>query len=87
MKKTETTKLEKLQKQLAEHLDEKVELNCRIFGKMTFTIGNFLETGVVSAKCAQEMPAWHEDMLVYPTTRALMKMAKGDEEKQNETTS
>ena len=76
MKKTETTKLEKLQKQLAEHLDEKVELNCRIFGKMTFTIGNFLETGVVSAKCAQEMPAWHEDQMVFPTTKALMHMVK-----------
>ena len=79
MKKIETTKLEKLQKQLAEHLDEKVELNCRIFGKMTFTIGNFLDTGIVSKKVLRQCPAWHEDMLVYPTTRALMKMAKGDE--------
>ena len=79
MKKIETTKLEKLQKQLAEHLDEKVELNCRIFGKMTFTIGSFLDTGIVSKKVLSQCPAWHEDMLVYPTTRALMKMAKGDE--------
>lgn len=79
MKKIELTKLEKLQKQLAEHLDEKVELNCRIFGKMTFTIGNFLDTGIVSKKVLRQCPAWHEDMLVYPTTRALMKMAKGDE--------
>ena len=79
MKKIELTKLEKLQKQLAEHLDEKVELNCRIFGKMTFTIGNFLDTGIVSKKVLRQCPAWHEDMLVYSTTRALMKMAKGDE--------
>ena len=79
MKKIELTKLEKLQKQLAEHLDEKVELNCRIFGKITFTIGNFLDTGIVSKKVLRQCPAWHEDMLVYPTTRALMKMAKGDE--------
>ena len=77
MKKIQTTKLEKLQKQLAEHLDEKVELNCRIFGKMTFTIGSFLDTGIVSKKVLKECPVWHEDMLVYPTTRALMKMAKG----------
>ena len=79
MKKIQTTKLEKLQKQLAEHLDEKVELNCRIFGMMTFTIGSFLDTGIVSKKVLRQCPAWHEDMLVYPTTRALMKMAKGDE--------
>ena len=77
MKKIQLTKLEKLQKQLAEHLDEKVELNCRIFGKMTFTIGSFLDTGIVSKKVLKECPVWHEDMLVYPTTRALMKMAKG----------
>tara|TARA_R100001126_G_C4874244_1_gene174957 strand:+ start:94 stop:333 length:240 start_codon:yes stop_codon:yes gene_type:complete len=77
MKKIQTTKLEKLQKQLAEHLDEKVELNCRIFGKMTFTIGSFLDTGIVSKKVLKQCSAWHEDMLVYPTTRALMKMAKG----------
>ena len=79
MKKIELTKLEKLQKQLAEHLDEKVELNCRIFGKMTITIGSFLDTGIISKRVLRQCPAWHEDMLVYPTTRALMKMAKGDE--------
>ena len=79
MKKIELTKLEKLQKQLAEHLDEKVELNCRIFGKMTFTIGSFLDTGIVSKKLIRQCPSWHEDMFVYTTTRALMKMAKGDE--------
>ena len=79
MKKIQTTKLEKLQKQLAEHLDEKVELNCHIFGKMTFTIGSFLATGIESKRVLRQCPAWHEDMLVYPTTRALMKMAKGDE--------
>lgn len=79
MKKIETTKLEKLQKQLAEHLDEKVELNCHIFGKMKFTIGSFLDTGIISKRVLRQCPAWHEDMLVYPTTRALMKMAKGDE--------
>ena len=79
MKKIELTKLEKLQKQLAEHLDKKIELNCRIFGKMTFTIGSFLDTGIVSKRVLRQCPAWHEDMLVYPTTIALMKMAKGDE--------
>ena len=79
MKKIETTKLEKLQKQLAEHLDEKVELNCRIFGKIKFTIGSFLDTGIISKRVLRQCPAWHEDMLVYPTTIALMKMAKGDE--------
>ena len=79
MKKIETTKLEKLQKQLAEHLDEKVELNCHIFGKMKFTIGSFLDTGIISKRVLRQCPAWHEDMLVYPPTIALMKMAKGDE--------
>jgi hypothetical protein len=76
MKKPQLTKLEKLQKQLAEHLDERVELNCRVFGKITFTIGNFLDTGIVSKKIQKELPVWHEDMMVYPTTRALMKMAE-----------
>ena len=79
MKKIQTTKLEKLQKQLAEHLDEKVELNSHIFGKMKFTIGSFLDTGIISKRVLRQCPAWHEDMLVYPTTIALMKMAKGDE--------
>lgn len=76
MKKPQLTKLEKLQKQLAEHLDERVELNCRVFGKITFTIGNFLDTGIVSKKIQKQSPVWHEDMLVYPTTRALMKMVE-----------
>ena len=39
----------------------------------------FLDTGIVSKRVLRQCPAWHEDMLVYPTTRALMKMAKGDE--------
>ena len=76
MKKIELTKLEKLQKQLAEHLDEKVELNCRIFGKIKFTIGSFLDTGIVSIKVLRQCPAWHDDMLAYPTTKALMTLVK-----------
>ena len=79
MKKPQLTKREKLQQQLKDSLDETVELNCRIFGKIKFTIGSFLDTGIVSKKVLRQCPAWHEDMLVYPTTRALMKMAKGDE--------
>ena len=79
MKKPQLTKREKLQQQLKDSLGEKMELNCHVFGKIRFTIGDFLATGIVSKKVLRQCPAWHEDMWVYPTTRALMKMAKGDE--------
>ena len=79
MKKPQLTKREKLQQQLKDSLGEKMELNCHVFGKIRFTIGDFLATGIVSKRVLRQCPAWHEDMLVYPTTRALMKMAKGDE--------
>jgi|TARA_E500000318_G_C3506655_1_gene190545 hypothetical protein len=76
MKKIQIDKLEKLKKQLAGQLHEEVTLTCSIYGTVTFKIGDFLETGVVSTKCAQEMPAWHEDQMVFPTTKALMHMVK-----------
>tara|TARA_A100000171_G_scaffold31609_1_gene30017 strand:+ start:1792 stop:2031 length:240 start_codon:yes stop_codon:yes gene_type:complete len=76
MKKIQIDKVAKLKRQLKNQLHEEVTLTCSIYGTVTFTIGDFLETGVVSAKCAQEMPAWHEDQMVFPTTKALMAMVR-----------
>ena len=41
MKKPQLTKREKLQRQLKDSLGEKMELNCHVFGKIRFTIGDF----------------------------------------------
>tara|TARA_R100000995_G_scaffold45317_2_gene21333 strand:+ start:376 stop:615 length:240 start_codon:yes stop_codon:yes gene_type:complete len=76
MKKMKIDKLKKLKKQLANDLHEKVTLTCGIYGDITLTIGDFLETGVVSAKAAEEMPAWHADQMVFPLTKALMSMVR-----------
>ena len=72
-------KKEKLKKQLADSLHEKVVVNCRIHGQLTTTIGEFLDTGIVCKKVAEEMPpAWHEDQIAYPLTIALMRISKFD---------
>jgi|TARA_R100000315_G_scaffold42339_1_gene18531 hypothetical protein len=76
MKKPQLTKREKLQQQLKDSLGEKMELNCHVFGKIRFTIGDFLATGIVSKKIYKQAPAWHDDMLAYPTTKALMTLVK-----------
>tara|TARA_R100000278_G_C5343916_1_gene119307 strand:+ start:252 stop:497 length:246 start_codon:yes stop_codon:yes gene_type:complete len=69
-------KKEKLKKQLANHLHEEVVVNCRIHGELKTTIGKFLDTGIVSDKIAKQMPAWHEDQLAHPLTKALMNMVR-----------
>ena len=69
-------KKEKLKKRLADSLREKVVVNCRIHGPLTTTIGEFLDTGIVCKKVAEEMPAWHEDQIAYPLTKALMSMVR-----------
>ena len=69
-------KKEKLKKQLANHLHEEVGVNCRIHGELKTTIGKFLDTGIVSDKIAKQMPAWHEDQIAYPLTKALMTMVR-----------
>ncbi len=76
MKKTKIDKLETLKKQLANELHEEVSLHCRIYGPITFTVGSFLDTGIVHAKAAEEMPDWHADQLVFPVTKSLMRFAK-----------
>jgi hypothetical protein len=74
--KIKVDKLEKLKRQLKNSLDETVTFDCRVFGTMKVTIGDFLETGVVSKKILKQAPGWHDDMLVYPVTKALMKLVK-----------
>ena len=69
-------KKEKLKKQLANYLHEEVVVNCRIHGPLTTTIGEFLDTGIVCKKVAEEMPAWHEDQIAHPLTKALMNMVR-----------
>ena len=76
MKKIQIDKLEKLKRKLADRLHEEVTLTCGVYGTFTFKIGDFLDTGVVSAKCKKEIPDWHEDQMVFPTTKALMAMAR-----------
>ncbi len=74
-------KKEKLKKQLADSLEVKVVVNSKIHGLLTTTIGEFLDTGIVCKKVAEEMPAWHEDQLAYPLTIALMRISKFDRSK------
>ena len=74
-------KKEKLKKQLADSLGVKVVVNSKIHGLLTTTIGEFLDTGIVCKKVAEEMPAWHEDQIVYPLTIALMRISKFDRSK------
>ena len=74
-------KKEKLKKQLADSLGVKVVVNSKIHGLLTTTIGEFLDTGIVCKKVAEEMPAWHEDQLAYPLTIALMRISKFDRSK------
>ena len=69
-------KKQKLKKQLADSLNVKVVVSCRIHGPLTTTIGEFLDTGIVCKKVAEEMPAWHEDQIAYPLTVALMRISK-----------
>ena len=69
-------KKEKLKKQLADSLEVKVVVNSKIHGELKTTIGKFLDTGIVSDKIAKQMPAWHEDQLAHPLTKALMNMVR-----------
>ena len=69
-------------KTIKETLKEKLDLTETItvnhlIGTETITIGEFLDSGIVSEKIKNEMPDYHEDYLVYPTIKVLMNMVGG----------
>ena len=77
-------KIEQLKIQLKDSLREEVTVNTHHYGIKTFTIGDFLDTQTVCARCKDEMPVWHKDQLVHPVMNALTKMAAEQEREKKE---
>lgn len=71
MEKLKPKKLELLKEKLQNDLTEILTVN-HLVGTETITIGEFLDSGIVSEKIKNEMPDYHEDYLVYPTIKALI---------------
>ena len=71
MEKLKPKKLELLKEKLQNDLTEILTVN-HLVGTETITIGEFLDSGIVSEKIKKEMPDYHEDYLVYPTIKALI---------------
>tara|TARA_B100000131_G_scaffold222684_1_gene214246 strand:- start:353 stop:568 length:216 start_codon:yes stop_codon:yes gene_type:complete len=69
-------KIESLKEKLQNDLTETITVN-HLIGTETITIGEFLDSGIVSEKIKNEMPDYHEDFLVHPTLKALMDMVGG----------
>jgi hypothetical protein len=69
--------LELLKEKLQNDLAETITIN-HLVGTETITIGEFLNSGIVSEKIKNEMPDYHEDYLVYPTMKALMNMVNSE---------
>tara|TARA_R100001443_G_scaffold50057_1_gene62337 strand:- start:180 stop:419 length:240 start_codon:yes stop_codon:yes gene_type:complete len=70
-------------KTIKETLKEKLDLTETItvnhlIGTETITIGEFLDSGIVSEKIKNKMPDYHEDYLVYPTIKVLMNMVNSE---------
>ena len=77
MEKLKPKKLELLKEKLQNDLTETITVN-HLIGTETITIGEFLDSGIVSEKIKNEMPDYHEDYLVYPTLKALMNMVNSE---------
>lgn len=77
-------KIEQLKIQLKDSLREEVTVNTHHYGIKTFTIGDFLDTQTVCARCKDEMPVWHKDQLVHPVMNALIKLAAEEERARKE---
>tara|TARA_A100001391_G_scaffold66529_1_gene42199 strand:+ start:337 stop:603 length:267 start_codon:yes stop_codon:yes gene_type:complete len=77
MEKLKPKKLELLKEKLQNDLTETITVN-HLIGTETITIGEFLDSGIVSEKIKNEMPDYHEDYLVYPTIKALMNMVNSE---------
>ena len=77
MEKLKPKKLELLKEKLQNDLTEIITVN-HLVGTETITIGQFLDSGIVSEKIKNEMPDYHEDYLVYPTMKALMNMVNSE---------
>ena len=77
-------RIEQLKIQLKDSLHEEVTVNTHHYGIKTFTIGEFLKTQTVCARCKDEMPAWHKDQLVHPVMNALIKLAAEEERARKE---
>ena len=76
------TKYERLQRLLVDELKEAIELRCSIHGDLKLSIGKFLKSQTVCTACKKDLPIWHEDMLVYPVTKALTELAREKKLKQ-----
>ena len=68
---------ETLKEKLQNDLTETITVN-HLIGTETITIGEFLDSGIVSEKIKNEMPDYHEDYLVYPTIKVLMNMVNSE---------
>tara|TARA_R100000781_G_scaffold82105_1_gene50599 strand:- start:668 stop:907 length:240 start_codon:yes stop_codon:yes gene_type:complete len=79
MEKLKPNKLELLKQKLQNDLTETITVN-HLIGTETITIGEFLNSGIVSDKIKNEMPDYHEDYLVYPTMKVLNKYANESKE-------
>tara|TARA_R100001015_G_C4562637_1_gene122201 strand:- start:155 stop:421 length:267 start_codon:yes stop_codon:yes gene_type:complete len=77
MEKLKPKKLELLKEKLQNDLTEIITVN-HLIGTETITIGEFLNSGIVSEKIKNEMPDYHEDYLVHPTLKALMDMVNSE---------
>ena len=77
MEKLKPKKLELLKEKLQNDLTEILTVN-HLVGTETITIGEFLDSGIVSEKIKNEMPDYHEDYLVYPTIKALINMVNSE---------
>ena len=77
MEKLKPKKLELLKEKLQNDLTEILTVN-HLVGTETNTIGEFLDSGIVSEKIKNEMPDYHEDYLVYPTIKALINMVNSE---------
>jgi len=77
-------KIEQLKIQLKDSLREEVTVNTHHYGIKTFTIGDFLDTQTVCARCKDERPLWHKDQLVHPVMNALIKLAAEEERARKE---
>jgi len=79
MEKLKPNKLELLKQKLQNDLTETITVN-HLIGTETITIGEFLNSGIVSEKIKNKMPDYHKDYLVYPTMKALNKYANESKE-------
>ena len=77
MEKLKSKKLELLKEKLQNDLTEIITIN-HLVGTETITIGEFLNTGMISEKLKNEMPDYHEDYLVHPTIKALMNLVNSE---------